>query len=333
MIEKAESDIIKYWNNKDNISVTINCIAYNQEKFIEKAIDSFLMQQTDFAYEILIHDDASDDGTAEIIKKYENKYPNIVKGIYEDVNQWSNGNKNIFGINCKKARGKYIALCEGDDFFSSEMKLQKCFNFMEKHPDFSACTHQTNVVDLDGNYIRKFYKGDEDVEIKNLDSFLTFPHTSSYFFKNPYHNSFYNLSFINKFNFVSGWDKSYVLYFFATGKIYYSAEVMSCYRYSNNQGSGWTYSMGKENRTKLIMTAELAQLNQIKEYKLKINMAPHYYRNVMMYSLLWFIKTLSIKNLSIFLYAFRNCPRKLGYIWYLFTFPYRKVMRSLKNNE
>ncbi|MFJ8064763.1 glycosyltransferase family 2 protein [Psychrobacillus sp. NPDC096426] len=129
----------------ENILVSISCIAYNHEKYIADAIDSFLMQQTNFKYEILIHDDASTDRTAEIIRKYEKKYPELVKPIYQIENQYSKG-VDVFKVNDERAIGKYVALCEGDDYWTDIYKLQKQVDYMEKHPECSLCVHAGHVV-------------------------------------------------------------------------------------------------------------------------------------------------------------------------------------------
>ena len=97
------------------IKVSICCITFNHEKYIKKALDSFLSQNTDFEYEILIHDDASTDSTADIIREYEKKYPNIIKPIYQTENQYQKGVTNPSGkFNFPRAKGQYIAMCEGD---------------------------------------------------------------------------------------------------------------------------------------------------------------------------------------------------------------------------
>ncbi len=128
------------------IMVSICCITYNHEKYITDAIDSFLMQKTDFPYEILIHDDASTDSTPDIIRSYENKYPNIIKAIYQSENQYSQKIK-IFGKYLfPLARGKYIALCEGDDYWIDKNKLQLQVNYMQNHPSCSLCFHAAKVV-------------------------------------------------------------------------------------------------------------------------------------------------------------------------------------------
>ncbi|MDY0235313.1 MAG: glycosyltransferase [Gudongella sp.] len=133
----------------NNILVSISCITYNQEYYISRALDSFLMQKTNFEYEILIHDDASTDRTAEIIKEYEEKYPYIIKPIYQSVNQYSKGVK-IGKLNDNRALGKYIASCEGDDYWIDSHKLQKQVNYMELHTDCSLCVHAANTVDYNG---------------------------------------------------------------------------------------------------------------------------------------------------------------------------------------
>jgi len=128
-----------------NIIVSINCIAYNHEKYIADAIESFLMQQTNFSYEILIHDDASIDRTAEIIREYEKKYPELIKPIYQIENQYSKG-VDVLKVNDDRAIGKYVALCEGDDYWTDINKLQKQVDYMEKHPECSLCVHAGTVV-------------------------------------------------------------------------------------------------------------------------------------------------------------------------------------------
>ncbi|WP_320051494.1 glycosyltransferase [Anaerorudis cellulosivorans] len=126
----------------EKIVVSISCLTYNHVEYIRDAIEGFLMQKTNFPFEILIHDDASTDGTADIIREYEAKYPDIIKPIYEIENQWEKGKRGSAIFNFPRAKGKYIALCEGDDYWTDPYKLQKQVEILESHPEYNACFHQ-----------------------------------------------------------------------------------------------------------------------------------------------------------------------------------------------
>ena len=124
----------------EEVLVSIDCLTYNHENYIAEAIEGFLMQKTTFKFEILIHDDASTDRTAEIIRSYEEKFPSIIKPIYQKENQLSLG-IDVDQINERRARGKYIALCEGDDYWIDSDKLQKQVDYLEANPDCNLCVH------------------------------------------------------------------------------------------------------------------------------------------------------------------------------------------------
>ena len=118
-------------------------------------MDGFLMQQTNFPLEILIHDDCSTDGTTEIIKEYAAQYPDLIFPLYEEVNQYQQGKAGEIDLyNYNRARGKYIAYCEGDDYWTDPLKLQKQVDFMESNPEYSACWHRCKQLIIEtGEYI------------------------------------------------------------------------------------------------------------------------------------------------------------------------------------
>lgn len=132
--------------SKPRIMASISCLTFNHASYIRQALDSFLMQKTDFAYEILVHDDASTDGTADILREYADRYPNQVKPLIQTQNQYSRGIDNISGaFNFPRVQGKYIFMCDGDDYWLSPDKLQKQVDYMEAHPDCTLCIHSAKI--------------------------------------------------------------------------------------------------------------------------------------------------------------------------------------------
>ena len=126
-------------NAADEIKVSIICNAYNHEAYIRSALEGFVMQKTDFAFEILVHDDASTDQTADIIREYEAKYPDLIKPIYQTENQYSKGLGAPRIFQEPRVTGKYVAFCEGDDYWTDPLKLQKQYDAMEAHPELDIC--------------------------------------------------------------------------------------------------------------------------------------------------------------------------------------------------
>lgn len=134
---------------ENDIVISIICNTYNHEKYIYKALEGFVMQEIDVPFEVLIHDDASTDGTAEIIREFEKKYPTIIKPIYEVENQYSKHDGSLKRIQYGRVRGKYVAFCEGDDYWIDPLKLQKQFNILELHPEIDICAHAA-FIEIDG---------------------------------------------------------------------------------------------------------------------------------------------------------------------------------------
>jgi glycosyltransferase involved in cell wall biosynthesis len=146
MIDKTELEIMKSWRTAhEEPLVSIACNTYNHEEYISEAIDGFLMQETDFPFEILIHDDASTDSTADVIRSYTSKYPNLIKPVYQTENQYSLG-CDLISFNFSRAKGKYIALCEGDDYWSDKSKLQLQISKMKEHADCQLSFHPATLL-------------------------------------------------------------------------------------------------------------------------------------------------------------------------------------------
>ena len=263
MITKSEYEIKKNWHDTDSVPmVTIRCTAYNHEKYIERALDSFLEQDTTFPFEILVHDDASTDCTAEIIRRYEELYPNIVKPIYEKENQYSKKDGSLRRIMDRATYGKYVALCEGDDYWCDPKKLQRQWEFMEQHPDCSMCVHNSyfRYLDQKGND-KTFNQWKELHRLTPEDVFFGwFVHTSSYFYNNKY--DFYPAF---RARYCSG-DYAQLTLALQYGEVYCLPEVMSVYNAGNQAGiTALNNSRGYEYHLNTIRS-RITYLNEYDKY-------------------------------------------------------------------
>ncbi|RNI30861.1 glycosyltransferase [Rufibacter immobilis] len=136
--------------------VSIVALCYNHEPYIKDALDGFLMQETSFDYEVIVHDDASTDNSQKIILEYERRYPGIIRAICQSENQKSKGNGLVTKIAYSAAKGKYIATCECDDFWIDPQKLQKQVDFLEDNPDYIMCFTNGCVVDSDKRVVQDY---------------------------------------------------------------------------------------------------------------------------------------------------------------------------------
>ncbi len=239
--------LIEKENEMENIKVSILCLCYNHENYIRKCLDGFVMQECDFEYEVLIHDDASTDNSASIIREYEQKYPNIIKPIYQTKNQLSQGIAVFYKHMYPVAKGEYIAYCEGDDFWTSKDKLQKQVDFLETHPDFSACVHRYDTVNKIGELTNVktfgYYETEgiytlKDFEKNELPSQLATLVCRNLFCKTgkEYPKEFFQAR-------MQG-DVKLFLYLLAHGDIYRMKEKFSCYRFVCEEGGGsWSSRM------------------------------------------------------------------------------------------
>jgi glycosyltransferase involved in cell wall biosynthesis len=213
---------------KDNPVVSVCCITYNHEPYISQAIEGFLMQKTNFPIEIIIHDDASTDKTAEIIRKYVKVYPDIIKPLFQTENQYSKGVKPNLTYNFPRAKGKYIALCEGDDYWIDPYKLQKQVDFMEANEDFSLCFTNCKLLDLKGNITKGIYlEKQSEKEFTHLDMPVFAP-AQTMLFRNKYINSIPK-SFLN----APGGDAYLEVWLSKCGKIKYHNFNSAVYRITN----------------------------------------------------------------------------------------------------
>lgn len=258
---------VPYRKSMDDILVSVICTAYNHEKYIRDALDGFISQKTNFNYEVLVHDDASTDSTANIIKEYEQKYPQLIKPIYQNVNQYSKGVRIINEILVPKAKGKYLAFCEGDDYWCDCNKLQKQIDVLENSQNYVACVHNTNFLYMTSN--NKVIKYPTTDRILKLDDCVmcgsqSFQTSSLVVRKSVYDNK---PPFTCSVGGVGDYPNS--IYYALCGSIYYIGKVMSVYRVGT-EGS-WTRRNGsdisKQEKTVSQIKEMLRQADQYSEYR------------------------------------------------------------------
>jgi glycosyltransferase involved in cell wall biosynthesis len=206
--------------------VTIKCTAYNHELFLRKCLDGFVMQKTNFKFEAIVHDDASTDGTANIIREYAEKYPSIIKPIYETENQFTKGK--LAKIMDDAITGKYAAICEGDDYWTDPHKLQRQVDFLEAHPDYSAVSENGMVLNTitDTQYLFS-EESEHDVNIEELIIKRRFP-TASVMYRVASSQGIFNTCHCL-------YDTMRWCYLTSKGKFRYLTNVSSVYR-RGNQG-------------------------------------------------------------------------------------------------
>ena len=223
--------------------VSICCKTYNHENYIRQCLDGFLIQKTNFPIEIIVHDDASTDSTPHILHEYEKKYPELFHIIYQNENQYSKKEVSIFlDYMLPLMKGKYIAFCEGDDYWIDPLKLQKQVDFLESHPDYSMCCHATKQYIQQTGELSK-WKLPKQVEGRNF-SFTCRDWTYYGWF-------FWLLSVVFRkscldTHFLHSWDVHIFYSLLRRGKGYFIDECMSVYRrHIGGVWSGISYEQRK----------------------------------------------------------------------------------------
>lgn len=221
------------------LDLSIYITTYNHESYIKQALDSILMQKTQYNYEILIGDDVSQDGTREILKKYEQNYPGKFQVYYRDhnMNKEIPNNGDDLRARCK---GKYVIALEGDDFWIDEYKIEKQISFLENHPEYLGVAHNCIVVDQFSNMMQESYPECKDPEysLSHLVSEIMPGQLTTVMYRNYLDIRDMDTSILRYG--MSPWDR--LLYFvLATyGKIYCMQEKMSAYRHVLSGGSSFS---------------------------------------------------------------------------------------------
>lgn len=251
----------------DEIKVSVITLAYNHEQYIEECINGIVSQQTNFKFELLINDDASTDNTANIIREYVNLYPHIIKPIYQSENQYSKkipiGKTYLYPL----AKGKYIALCEGDDYWIDPLKLQKQVDFMEAHPDYTMCCTNAVIQTSEGNEEWCRYPADQTVPTEDVITHGgLFVQTATLLFRREV--------LIEATDYPESAKKCHVgdfplqIYAALKGKVYWFVDKTATYRYMGT--NSWTSSFKKQYIGKKIRNMR-SEIDMLKDMDLLSN--------------------------------------------------------------
>lgn len=212
--------------NNNIILVSIKCAVYNHEHYLRQCLEGFVMQKTNFRFEAIVHDDASTDGSAAIIHEYAEKYPDIIKPIYETENQYSKRDGSLTRIMNAACCGKYIAICEGDDYWIDPLKLQKQVDFLERHSDYGLIYGKARVFNQAQN---RYEIRNAGKERKNYEDLLVrgnaIPTLTCVYRKSLLEN--YSNEITRKWKMG---DQPLWLYISHRSKIHYMDEILAVYR-------------------------------------------------------------------------------------------------------
>lgn len=255
MINILEEDITKNWKDK-TIVASIVCITYNHEDYICETLDSLLSQQTTFSFEIIIGEDCSTDSTLKIITEYQTKYKNIITIVKSEDNV---GMMNNFIRTIKSSKGEYLALCEGDDYWTNNQKLQKQVDFMNSHKEYTMCFHNSEIFNNDTQKTIEYFPDINNERDFSIIDFIdvNYASTPSVLYRK------HNIKFPENFNTFKLGDWPLHMIFADKGKVKYFPDIMAKYRV-HTQGVWSAESEIKKNRYTMIMMEEM---NKYFEYK------------------------------------------------------------------
>ena len=256
---------------EENITckVSVLCATYNHEEYLRQTLGSFLNQKTDFPFEVLVNDDVSTDSTGDIIREYAAKYPDVIRPFYQKENLYSR-RINLYDVVFFPAcRGEYIAVCEGDDYWNDPEKLQLQVNWLDTHPEYSACVHNSIGRFTDQpDKVLFAQDGDRDIPFEQVVQGMSHAyHTSSIlarreFILNPpdYRDVAYHQGYFT--------DYAIGVRLGLSGKVRFLDRCMSVYRIGSNP-SAWSKGVGQEyHKLKRFVSGEIAMLKTVKQHPL-----------------------------------------------------------------
>lgn len=340
---RTEKEIMKNWKGDiENPLVSICCITYNHEPYIRDALEGFLIQETDFPFEILIHDDASPDKTASIIKEYYRKYPKLIKPIFQNENQYSKGIKVNLKYNFLRAKGEYIAVCEGDDYWSDKKKLAKQVKFLEENKSFIGSAHNVLIIDenkvMVPDKLHPYKRFSSYVYTINDAKKLKLPsQLASLVYRNFWRNIDNKIIKLYSECNANG-DLKLALLLALQGNVYCFSENMAYHRKVVSHGTSWSAKNYRKNLS-FILYRSLIELTEFSRKAFGVSLDNKKERlNIASSSLLRLMITPSKENLQIITKIFAvNYDRKVEIIFYgifrIVSWPFQKIKKKLGSSS
>ncbi len=315
-------------NTRPMVSVIV--LTYNHEKYIQQALDSILMQKVKFDYEILIGDDASTDKTVEILKKYKKKYPKIIKLFLNEVNMGPTHNAYNLLTN---AKGKYLATCEGDDYWTDDNKLQIQVEFLEKNKELVGCTHYFTIVNEDNiPYKNQFLSWVKQKNIFTINDFcgMFLPGQPGTFLKrNLLWDKTIDFTYIYKIHSYVG-DKTVMLLYLLNGNFGLIKKYMSCYRKSYHNS---ITSVISENKLKFL-NEDYNMLKAFEKISLKFNKMYNFSRGkkiIFAKAIYFYVKTSKIAYLNLAKIILKESDNNIAFILYVPFYYISRIIDIIKN--
>lgn len=312
-------------------------ITYNHEEYISKAIDSILMQNVDFNFEIIVGEDCSPDNTRDILSNYEEKYPNKIKIINRKENIGVTKNFHDVLMRCK---GKYIAFLEGDDFWTDKYKMQKQVDFLEKNTEYIGVAHECNIVDKNDNVLEKDMIKTNKVLSKFLNNKFNFNdnynhgqvyHTATLLMRNIFCDKLEDYSILHSASSIVG-DRTLAYLLLDKGNLYIMQDNMSAYRVvrEKNGTNALSISYSRPVESKIQSTKQLIEIERY--FKRKYNFSSKICREAAA-SFLWALKMKTNKHEILNLFKEFPIQRKLRILFYIISIFTMRPIKLLKNSK
>lgn len=317
-------------------TLSIAMITYNHANYIKQAIESILTQNVNFHYEIIIGDDCSTDQTSQILREYRDRYPDIFTLILREEN--IGATRNLYEV-FTKCSGQYIAILEGDDFWTNENKLQMQIDFLKKNKSYIACTHRYGVVDENGGLLQREYIGpgkpqEGEFSINYIENYIYPGHIGTVVFQNIFISQIYDYTIIYKAHRFVG-DIAIYIILAALGDIYVMSHNMASYRSVRKKGG--TNYVSTIAKTNLLLDRYL-YLEKLEEFCTnEMNVTLKHKDRILHYnwwSLLYILRYPSKHNLKVFKEFYNMVNKKRAFFIYILkessTFP-SLIVSWLKN--